>query len=51
MTAPPLSDWLNDPGSATRHASAPALVVPADRDLQLSARVQVGAATAQPAGR
>lgn len=50
MTAPPRSDWFNDPGSATRHASAPALVVPADQDLQLSARVQVGFASAFDAG-
>lgn len=50
MEAPPRSDWFNDPGGPARHASAPALVIPCDADLQLSARVTVDFASAFDAG-
>ena len=50
MEAPARSDWFNDPGGPERHASAPALVMSADDDFQLSARVTVDFASAFDAG-
>ena len=41
ITAGPQTDWFNDPTGPTRLSSAPALVIPANGDLQLSATVAV----------
>ncbi|MEM7326542.1 MAG: DUF1349 domain-containing protein [Actinomycetota bacterium] len=40
MTAPPTSDWFNDPTGPARRDSAPALVFQPVGDFQLSARVR-----------
>lgn len=50
MTAPPESDWFNDPMGPARHASAPALVFRPDGDFQLSALVEVDFGSAFDAG-
>ena len=50
MTAGAKTDWFNDPAGGAVHRNAPCLALPADRDLQVSARVRVDFQRAFDAG-